>query len=249
MAITPQQIQAAEAVQRGAAHDASPQIRLVAGPGTGKSFSIEERVCWLLGQGVHPRSIAVVSFTRASSIELRNRIHAYCGSHNQQNGADVRVSTLHSLALRLLRAAGLLHYPADPLVLDNWELENVFEAEFGHGNGLGKTRREEIRRVHEAFWSTGQWAPANYAPPDPPITPAERAAFVGFHGPRTQTYSCVLPGEIVRQCLDQIVAGNLDPVALIHLEHLIVDEYQDLNPADQQLVDELIGRGAVTFVA
>jgi DNA helicase II / ATP-dependent DNA helicase PcrA len=101
---------------------------------------------------------------------LRNRIHGYCINHNQPNGADVRVSTLHSLALRLLRAAGLLHYPADPLVLDNWELENVFDAEFGHSNGLGKTRREEIRREHEAFWSTGQWAPPNYIPPDPPIT-------------------------------------------------------------------------------
>jgi superfamily I DNA/RNA helicase len=249
MAITVQQKQTAEVVQQAAARDGSAQIRLVAGPGTGKSFAIEERVRWLLAQGIQPRAIAVVSFTRASSIELRNRIHAYCTSRNQPNGVDVRVSTLHSLALRLLRAAGLLHYPAEPMVLDNWELENVFDAEFADGNGLGKARREEIRREHEAFWSTGQWNPPNYAPADPPITPAERAAFVAFHGPRTQTYSCVLPGEIVRQCVDQIVAGNLDPVALIHLEHLIVDEYQDLNPADQQLVDELIGRGAVTFVA
>jgi hypothetical protein len=55
----------------------------------------------------------------------------------------------------MLKAANLLHYPADPLVLDSWELENVFDAEFGHANGWGKTRREEIRREHEAFWSTG----------------------------------------------------------------------------------------------
>lgn len=249
MPITPQQVQAAEAVQRAAAHDGSQQVRLVAGPGTGKSFSIEERVCWLLSQGVHARSVAVVSFTRASSVELRTRIHAYCANRNQQNGADVRVSTLHSLALRMLKTANLLHYPADPLVLDSWELENVFDAEFGHANGLGKKRREEIRREHEAFWSTGVWAPPNYIPPEPPISQAERAAFGAFHGPRTQAYSCVLPGEIVRECLSQIVAGNLDPVALLHLQHLIVDEYQDLNPIDQQFVDEMIARGIVTFVA
>ncbi len=249
MAITPQQIQAAVAIQSAAAHDGAQQIRLVAGPGTGKSYSIEERVCWLLNQGVHPRAIAVVSFTRASSIELRTRIHAYCVSHNQHNGPDVRVSTLHSLALRMLRVANLLHYPADPLVLDSWELTNVFDAEFGHANALGKIRSEEIRREHEAFWSTGQWAPPNYIPPDPPITAAERASFNAFHGPRTQTYSCVLPGEIVRECLAQIVAGNLDPVGLLHLQHLIVDEYQDLNPIDQQFVDEVIARGLTTFVA
>jgi DNA helicase-2/ATP-dependent DNA helicase PcrA len=249
MPITPQQIQAAETTQRAAAHDAAQQIRLVAGPGTGKSYSIEERVCWLLGQGIQPQSITVVSFTRASSVELRVRIHAYCVNHNQQNGTNVRVSTLHSLALRLLKAANLLHYPADPLVLDSWELENIFDAEFGQVNNLGKKRREEIRREHEAFWSTGQWAPPNYIPPNPAITQAERNAFNAFHGPRTQAYSCVLPGEIVRECLRQIVAGNLDPVALINLQHLIVDEYQDLNPIDQQFVDELIARGVITFIA
>ena len=69
MPITPQQIQAAAAIQSAAARDGSQQIRLVAGPGTGKSFSIEERVCWLLGQEIQPRAITVVSFTRASSIE------------------------------------------------------------------------------------------------------------------------------------------------------------------------------------
>ena len=161
----------------------------------------------------------------------------------------MRVSTLHSLALRLLRAAGLLHYPADPLVLDNWELESIFDAEFGISHGVGKKRREEIRREHEAFWSTGQWNPPNYIPAVPPITPAERAAFNAHHGPRTQAYSCVLPGEIVRQCQEQIVAGNLDPVGLIHLGHLIVDEYQDLNPVDQQFIHEFIVRGSVTFIA
>jgi superfamily I DNA/RNA helicase len=77
MPITPLQVQTAEAVQRAAAHDGSPQIRLVAGPGTGKSFSIEERVCWLLSHGIQPGAITVASVTRASSLELRTRIHAY----------------------------------------------------------------------------------------------------------------------------------------------------------------------------
>ncbi len=249
MPITPAQVQAAKATQDAAAHDQHAQVRLVAGPGTGKSFAIEERVCWLLSQQVAPRGIAVVSFTRASSVDLRNRVQGYCANQNQLGVNDVRVSTLHSLALRILRAAGLLQYPADPLVLDNWELESVFDAEFGHSEGIGKRRSQAIRREHEAFWNTGQWTPPNYIPTNPPVNALERAAFVAFHGPRTQTYACVLPGEIVRQCLDHILAGTLDPVPLIHPEHLIVDEYQDLNPVDQQFVEALIGRAVVAFVA
>ena len=44
MSFTQQQIDAAAIVQNRAAHDVSPQIRLIAGPSTGKSFSIGERV-------------------------------------------------------------------------------------------------------------------------------------------------------------------------------------------------------------
>jgi DNA helicase-2/ATP-dependent DNA helicase PcrA len=249
MALTQQQIQQAGLVQQAAAQDQSQQVRLVAGPGTGKSYSIEARVLWLLQNGISPTSICGVSFTRASSTDLRTRIQAYGAANGQPGASGVRVSTLHSLALRMLRAAGLLHYPADPLVLDNWELENIFDAEFGNTANIGKRRREDIRREHEAFWNTGAWNPANYVPADPPVSQLERNSFNLFHGPRTQIYSCVLPGEIVRQCVEQVEANTFDPVQLLNLSHLIVDEYQDLNPVDQRLIRQLIIRGVTTFIA
>src|SRR5438128_1704858 len=54
--------------------------------------------------GIAPKAIAAISFTRASAEDLRSRIHDCC----MNQGQDVRVSTLHALALRALRAAGLL---------------------------------------------------------------------------------------------------------------------------------------------
>jgi superfamily I DNA/RNA helicase len=151
MALMPAQVQAAQAVQHAAAHDPRQHVRVVAGPGTGKSSAIEERVCWLLSQGIQPGAICAVSFTRASALDLRQRVHAYCVSNGQQAGTQVRVTTLHSLALRTLRAAGLLAaYPTEPLVMDEWELENVFDAEFGHVSKIGKQRRKKIRLEHEA---------------------------------------------------------------------------------------------------
>ncbi len=250
MPITAAQIAVAEAVQHAAAHDVSAQVRLVAGPGAGKSAAIEERVRWLLNQGVGAAAICAVSFTRASSLDLRRRVHQFCAARGHVDADQVRVSTLHSLGLRLLRAAGQLDaYPVDPLVLDSWETENIFDSEFGHAYTLGKVRRESIRREHEAFWSTGSWAPANYIPPVPPITVAERAQFSAFHIPRTQTYACVLPGEIIRQCVSLLEAGLIDPLALLNMEHLIVDEFQDLNPLDLCFVEHMIQRGVRVFVA
>jgi len=168
----------------------------------------------------------------------------------QNNVAGVNVSTLHSLALRTLRRADLLaQYPVDPLVLDDWELTNIFDGEFGcvaHINS--KTRREKIREFHEAFWNTGAYNPANYLPANPPITAGESASFLAFHGPTTQTYSCVLAGEIVRQCVQHMQAGHIDPVALLGIDELIVDEFQDLNPMDLDFVRGIVNAGATTFI-
>jgi DNA helicase-2/ATP-dependent DNA helicase PcrA len=194
-----------------------------------------------------------VSFTRASANDLKERIVTACeASGHAAAVTHIQVSTLHSLALKTLRAGGLLaRFPTPyPLVLDEWELENVFDAEFGVSSGTrSRTRQREIRRYHEAIWSTGVSDPPNYIPPDPAVTTQEANTFVAFHTPRTQTYACVLPGEIVRQCVEEINAGNLDVVGLLHMEHLIVDEFQDLNPMDLEFVNLIIQRGVPAFVA
>src|SRR5271157_4692926 len=130
MPFTQQQIQNAQNQQFGAAHDPRSQIRLIAGPGSGKSYAIQERVDWLLDKGIIPNHIFVISFTRASTLDLRSRIYCYCQGRGHASVDQVSISTLHSLALKVLRSAGLLSYPADPLVLDNWEQENIFDDEF-----------------------------------------------------------------------------------------------------------------------
>lgn len=250
MGITQQEQAKAETAQHTAAHDSSPQVRLVAGPGTGKSFAIEERVCWLLKNGVPPKAIFAVSFTRAAATELRARIRRYCEKRGLDNADNVSVTTLHSLALRILKRAGQLdQYPTDPVVLDRWECKRIFDSEFSHLKGYTPTRCAEIRTEHEAFWNTRTWGPNNYIPPDPPISEMERNSFAEFCGPRAQVYSCVLPGQIVYQCVEQIAAGTLNPVELLGIQHLIVDEFQDLNPCDLEFVDNLVKAGSITFVA
>lgn len=222
----------------------------MAGPGTGKSFTIEQRVCWLLEQGVETSAIAAVSFTRASALDLQARVHAACAAAGQ-DGNEIRVTTLHSLALRSLRKRGVLGgYPVDPVVLDRWEVENLFDAEFGHLAGIGITRRREIREDHEAFWSTGSHEPRpSQDPPNPPISAVERTQFNNFHGPRTQLYACVLPGELVQRCVAMMDAGTLDPASLLGIEQLIVDEFQDLNPMDLRFVYGIEAQGVNLFVA
>jgi len=109
MPFTPAQLSAETIRQHEAAHRTEPQVRLVLGPGTGKSATIEERVRWLLETGVAPTSTGVVTFTRASTRALQLRIRKYCADHSQPGADAVSITTLHSLALRLMKRGGLLH--------------------------------------------------------------------------------------------------------------------------------------------
>jgi len=251
MPLRPEQIAQAADVQQTAAHDGAAHVRVVAGPGTGKSATIEARVCWLLRQGVDAESIVAISFTRAAADDLRKRIIAACETGEVAGGEPVAVSTLHSLALRALRQSGALGaYPVDPVILQRWELREIFEAEFGKVCGVASiTRREDIRRDHEAFWCTGGFDPESLVPPDPPISEDERQRFQAFHQPTTQLYSCVLPGEVVAKCVEMMDSGTMDPVELLGVSELIVDEFQDLNPMDLRFVHGLAERGVRVFAA
>ena len=248
MSFTQQQIDAAALVQNQAAHDISPQVRLVAGPGTGKSFSIGERVKWLLDNGVDANRIFAVSFTRAAAEDLQDGILKYCTGI--QAASSINVSTLHSLSLSILAKGGkLTHYPASPRVLDDWEQRNIFDEELKSISSFSIKRCGELRLHFEAIWSTGSPPLPFISSPTPPISAIEQGTFKNFHSNRTQLYSCILPGEAVRQCVDLSKAGILNPRALLGIDHLIVDEYQDLNNCDVELIDIIANSGVTVFVS
>lgn len=234
--------------QQQAAHETGAPVLLVAGPGSGKSATIEARVAHLVASGVSGQEIFAVSFTNASARDLSDRVQQALSAAGV-TAARPSVSTLHSLALRSLRRGSLIQtYPSDPQVLDHWEIRRLIDEEYHvlYGGGIRRTR--QIREFHEALISTGVPNPPNYVAPTSPITAAEASAFDAFVRRRRQVYACVLPGEIVREAVTNIATGVLDPVSLLSMAHLIVDEFQDLNPIDIQFINDLIARGAVAFI-
>lgn len=63
-----------------AAKDNNKKVMLIAGPDTGKSYTIAKRVAYLLLNDVNPNNICVISFTKATCTDLTNLIlRAPCG--------------------------------------------------------------------------------------------------------------------------------------------------------------------------
>ena len=99
--------------------------RLLAAPGTGKTYVIARRVLFLIEeQGVEPSSIVVLTFTRAAASELRERVANEVGNERLP-----RISTLHSFALRqLLRNAQKIDWCPQPLrIADDWEERHIIQ--------------------------------------------------------------------------------------------------------------------------
>lgn len=238
----------AEQAQWQAAQDAAVQVLLVAGPGTGKSSVIERRVAHVLNNGANSNRVYVISFTRATCSDLERRAIAFCANQPcAQTSTQIHVSTMHSLALRILRSAAVLAtlYPDDPLVLDDWETNNIYDLELATDLGCSRGRAAEVRQAHDAQWQTLN--PQSIA--QSAITQAEIQGFNSFHSTRRNLYCCVLPGEVVYECVTRIQQGALQLGQLPPIDHLIVDEYQDLNDCDQEFVQLLVNNGATLFVA
>jgi DNA helicase II / ATP-dependent DNA helicase PcrA len=94
--------------QRAAACIVDGPLVIVAGPGSGKTRTLTQRIVRLVAEcGVVPEHCLAVTFTRRAAAEMRERLQDAIGAH----ASNIAVHTFHSLGLAMLRehpgAAGL----------------------------------------------------------------------------------------------------------------------------------------------
>ena len=79
---------------------------MVAGPGTGKTRTLTERIAWLIEErGVRPEEITAVTFTNQAAGEMRARLERRLG---KRTAAKLHIGTFHALCLELLGDVKLL---------------------------------------------------------------------------------------------------------------------------------------------
>lgn len=224
--------------QRLAAMHHGSSGRVLAGPGTGKTRVLTRRILYLTEVlGICPSQILVLTFTRFAAFELKSRVAAVLNSLELP-----RISTLHSFALRqLIRNSERIDTLPRPFrVADDWEERNIIFEDIKRI--LDLDRIDDIKDLFNQLSSDYESnREVNIAiPPNP--------RFLGAWSQHRSIYGYTLRSELVYQlkrALEQIDDFQLDS----DFTHLLVDEYQDLNPCDLVIIKELSKRGAELYIA
>jgi DNA helicase-2/ATP-dependent DNA helicase PcrA len=98
--VMPMEFELNESQLRAVSHEDGPML-VLAGPGSGKSLVIVERVMRMIKEGVESRRILVVTFTRKAAQELKCRILKALGPHVAE---EITCGTFHSICYRILKA-------------------------------------------------------------------------------------------------------------------------------------------------
>lgn len=101
--------------QKLAATSTEGHVRVLAGPGTGKTRALTSRYCYLTETlGVPPRNILCVTFTNKAANEMKQRIRGWLGDLDLGY-----ICTLHAFCVQFLKEEiHALHYPKNFIILD-----------------------------------------------------------------------------------------------------------------------------------
>ena len=224
--------------QRAVATSLSGPLAVIAGAGTGKTRAITHRIAYGVATGRYaPTAVLAVTFTTRAAGELRGRL--------QQLGVrGVQARTFHSAALRQAQYFWPRAHGGElPAVLDN-RMSLVAESAHRLRISVDTARLRDL--VSEISWAKV----SNTSAEDYPRIAAAGQRRIASIDP--ETIARVFAGyetlkrdrgridfEDILLCAAGLLADHADIRAEVQrtYRHLVVDEYQDVSPLQQALLD------------
>ncbi|WP_434730757.1 UvrD-helicase domain-containing protein [Xanthomonas arboricola pv. pruni] len=252
--------------QRTAATHRGAGFLLQAGPGTGKTRTLVARVESLLDDGVDPGRILLLTFSNKAAGEMAERI----AQKRPEQAAALCIGTFHSFGLDLLRRFNdRCELPQAPRLMDRTEAVELLENEFPrlgltHYRNLydpsqtvadilaavSRAKDEVVGPQDYLALALGMRAVATDQAANEAAEKAEEVARVYARYEELKTISgCVDFGDLVMQ---PVLLLERDEAVRIQLQsdydHVLVDEYQDVNRSSVRLLTALKPTGENLWV-
>ncbi len=225
--------------QRAAVEHVDGPLLVLAGPGSGKTRVVTQRIARLVSHGIAPRQILAITFTNKAADEMRARVEALLP------GTTVWVSTFHRFCARLLRRhAELIGLKANYTILDTADQKQLLRGvisdldldavhfspeKVGYRISNAKndlfTADDYLRRYNESVADHWQAVVAKVYPEYQRRLLAANA--VDFDDLLLHVATLLADNPELRVELDE------------RYRYILVDEYQDTNQAQYQIVAAL----------
>ncbi len=219
-------------------HESGPLL-VVAGAGSGKTRVLTHRIAHLLHEGVKPQEILAITFTNKAAAEMRERVSSLVGPVVR----SMWVSTFHSACVRILRAnADALGYPRQFSIYDSAD-SNRLTGYVIRDLGLD-SKRFKPRAVHGIIsnWKNELVSPEAAADTAQNIFDRKHAEVFATYQARLKAAGAMDFDDLLANTVELL---RTHPDVLEHYRrrfaHILVDEYQDTNNAQNQIVLMLAG--------
>ncbi|SNY06485.1 ATP-dependent DNA helicase UvrD2 [Paractinoplanes atraurantiacus] len=228
--------------QRTAVTAPAGPVCILAGAGTGKTRAITHRIAYrTLAGEVNPRHILAVTFTARAAAEMRSRL-------TELGARGVQARTFHAAALRQVRyfAPRLLEGRAMPELLESKaRVVGLAAARVGvRADRTGaRDLASEIEWAKSSLVEPGEYpVAATKALREPPFEPAKVAEVFAAYEELKRRQGVIDFEDMLRAAVWGI-EDHPDVAEQIRAQyrHFVVDEYQDVNPLQQRLLEAWLG--------
>ena len=237
--------------QRSAASDPAEKILCLACAGSGKSRTLAFRIARLIADGEDPQSIVAFTFTEKAAESMKLRVAEALkksGIESTVLGA-VYIGTIHSYCQRVLSVMDAKYFQYD--VLDENRLKIYLisrypELGLHRLHGPGRSYFKKIKEVSNA-WKIMNDEMAR--PEDVKIHDEALGSTLERLRTRMDADHFIDFSQMIRLVVDALESNHTGAErAVSEIRHLMVDEYQDVNPVQECLISELGKRCTTLFV-
>jgi DNA helicase II / ATP-dependent DNA helicase PcrA len=229
------------------AHTGGPLV-IVAGAGTGKTRTLTARVAQLLAHGADPARVLLLTFTRRAAADMLARAGMLCG--DRRATGRLWGGTFHAVAHRLItQHADALGLPPQFTVLDQGDAAELMDL-LRHDHGLaGATERfpraETLVDAYSRAVNTGRPARAVIAAEFPWCDRHTGKILDLFRGYMTRKRAAALLDfdDLLLAWRSLLTDPTLGPMIAGQWDHVLVDEYQDVNQVQVDIVARLCPDG------
>ena len=233
--------------QRMAVTQADGPLLVLAGPGSGKTFTVTRRILYLLERGVPPEQILVISFTREAAQSMQRRFQEVSRTFQ-----PVNFGTFHSIFFHILQRSNALR---STKLLTNSEKKNLmipilkkYRVKSDNDQSNDNLREDcaailaavsyyknTLRILAAADKISAEWRPHFQSILDEYQLAVNACGKLDFDDMLSRCRQLLLEDERMRKSWQE------------RFRYILIDEFQDINPVQYEVISLLAGEHSHIF--